>query len=65
MQDMLSTPQAAQLIGVAVKTLENWRTLGRGPEFVKAGGRVVYDPADIQTWKSARRVKSTSANLIG
>ena len=60
MNTMLSTHEAAPLVGVAPKTLENWRTLGRGPTFVKAGGRVVYDPADIEIWKSTRRSSSTS-----
>jgi len=57
---MLSTVEAAGHVGVAPKTLENWRTTGLGPKFVKAGRRVVYDPADITAWKDANRYSSTS-----
>lgn len=58
--NMLSTVEAAGFVGVAPKTLENWRTTGSGPKFVKAGRRVVYDPADIAAWKNANRFSSTS-----
>lgn len=60
MQDLLTVEQAALRCGVAAATLNNWRTLGRGPCFIKAGGRVAYDPADIEAWKAERRVSSTS-----
>lgn len=60
MNEPLDTPKAAPVIGVAPKTMENWRTLGKGPRFIKAGGRVVYDVADLEAWKAAHRVSSTS-----
>ena len=60
MHDLLSVEQAAARCGVAPKTLNNWRVLGRGPSFIKAGARVSYDPADIEAWKSSRRIGSTS-----
>lgn len=58
---LLSTADAAPLAGVTRKTLENWRTLGLGPSFIKAGRRVFYDPADIAAWREANRFASTSA----
>jgi DNA-binding transcriptional MerR regulator len=57
---LLRTEDAAPLAGVAVKTLENWRTLGLGPKFIKAGRRVFYDPADLFAWREQHRVGSTS-----
>ena len=57
---LLGTTDAAPLAGVAPKTLENWRTLGVGPNFIKAGRRVLYDPADIAAWRDANRFGSTS-----
>ena len=57
---LLRTDEAAPLAGVATKTLENWRTLGLGPKFIKAGRRVFYDPADLQLWREQNRVGSTS-----
>lgn len=63
MEELLDTKAAAPRIGVAPGTLENWRSLGIGPRFIKTAGkkgRVLYDPADIEAWKSQRRYQSTS-----
>lgn len=64
MDKLLTEVDAAPLIGVKVKTLQNWRVSGAGPRFIKAGRRIVYDPADIQVWKDARRVSSTSQVVV-
>lgn len=63
MQPLLHEKDAAPLVGVEPKTLANWRTLGRGPKFIKAGKRVMYDPADLKAWKDERRVGSTSEQV--
>ena len=59
MFDLLDTKAAAPRIGVSVGTLENWRTQGVGPRFIKtcsgSRGKVLYDPADIEAWKEANR----------
>lgn len=60
MRDLLDTRATAPLVGVSDGTLENWRTAGIGPKFIKAGRRVLYDPADIEAWKEANRFQSTS-----
>lgn len=62
--NLLNTTQAAPCIGVSPGTLENWRIQGIGPKFIKTtpgrGGKVLYDPADIEAWKQANRYGSTS-----
>lgn len=60
MHKLLSTEEAAPLVGVAPKTLCNWRVAGRGPKHIRAGNRVGYDVTDIEAWKAERRVASTS-----
>ena len=63
MFELLDTRQAAPRIGVTAGTLENWRVRGVGPRFIKTqgrGGKVLYDPADIEAWKEANRYQSTS-----
>lgn len=64
MTKLLDTKAAAPLVGVAVGTLENWRSQGVGPRFIKTStgrrGKVLYDPADIEAWKDANRFQSTS-----
>lgn len=57
---LLTTMEAAPEAGVAAKTLENWRSAGTGPKFIKAGRKVLYDPHDIEAWKNANRFASTS-----
>lgn len=60
---LLDTKLAAPCVGVSPGTLENWRTQGRGPKFIKSPGRrgkVLYDLADIEAWKEANRFQSTS-----
>lgn len=48
-QPLMNEHQAAALLGVAVKTLRNWRCRGDGPKFVKlGGGRLVrYRESDL------------------
>lgn len=56
----VDTAQAAILSGYAEKTLENLRSTGGGPPFLKIGRLVRYDPRDIEAWKAERRINSTS-----
>ena len=43
---------------VTPKTLANWRSEGRGPVFVKIGGKVLYDLSDVEAWERSRRQAS-------
>ncbi len=45
------------------KTLQAWRSRGRGPAFVKIGRLVRYRGADVKQWINSRTVRSTSAPL--
>lgn len=35
------------------RTLEKWRTLKKGPPWIKAGGRVIYALAHIEAYERA------------
>ena len=37
-------------------TLASWRHEGRGPKYIKIGGRVVYRGRDLNDWLDARTV---------
>ena len=57
---LVNEHQAAQVLGLSVKTLRRWRWSGRPPRFVKLGGAVRYDPADLAAFiKAARRTSTT------
>lgn len=38
---LLTTKQAARLLGLSPQTLEKWRTQGVGPNFIKLGNKSV------------------------
>lgn len=44
MEKLLSESEAAPRVGVKPKTLANWRTLGLGPKFIRAGRLIAYPP---------------------
>jgi len=50
----LNSKQTAQILGVSCSSLENWRSAGLGPSFVKVNsgkkGRVLYDKSAICEW---------------
>ena len=45
---------------ISTRTLANWRYLGIGPRYTKAGGRVLYPLDEIEAWERANTVQSTS-----
>lgn len=53
MGELMKEEQAAALLRVAVKTLQNWRTMRtRGPGFYKVGGAVRYDKTELLQYKN-------------
>ncbi len=62
----LNTPEAAKYLGLRPGTLEIWRSLGKGPRYLKIGRRVVYELADIDAYAKAHAVEtSESAKMRG
>lgn len=59
--DLLTTGQAASLLKLAPGTLQNWRTQGIGPEFIKRRNNVFYPKEAILEFldRHSRRYKST------
>lgn len=49
----------ADYLGVAVRTLENWRCRRYGPRYVKIGGSVRYRQSDLDAWLAAQTVDPT------
>lgn len=56
----LDTDQAAAHVGVAAKTLANWRSAGKGPVYVKVGSLVTYREQDLDAWLETRDVVPAS-----
>jgi hypothetical protein len=51
---------------ISPRTLERWRWLRQGPEYLKIGGHVVYRAEDIEAFEAAqvRRPSGTSLNPL-
>ncbi len=58
---LLTARQAADAIGIHVRTLANWRVQGRGPTFVKVSrGKVAYLASDVDRFVLSHRFTSTT-----
>lgn len=57
---MLRTEDAANYVGLSASTLTKLRLFGNGPEYIKLGKAVVYNPTDLDAWLSTKRRRSTS-----
>ena len=56
----LTTQQAALYLNLSNRTLEKYRVVGGGPEYIKYGRVVRYPIASLQRWKGARIKNNTS-----
>lgn len=52
--DRLTMSEAASYMGVAVKTLRDWRYRGIGVPSRKEGRRVMYERTDVERWMRLR-----------
>jgi predicted site-specific integrase-resolvase len=52
----LATPkQLSEYLAVPETTLRQWRYLGTGPKYTKAGQLVRYNWADVEAWLAESR----------
>lgn len=56
----LAPGESARRLGVKVSTLANWRWSGRGPAYLKVGGKVRYRAEDLASWLDSQTRRSTS-----
>jgi len=56
----LSTQAAAAYLGVATKTLANWRAQGNGPRYSKLVGTIRYDLVDLEQFVETHKVTPTA-----
>lgn len=53
---LLTTREAAELLGVHPGTLENWRAAGEGPPWLRLRARLVrYSEKALEQWAAAGR----------
>jgi predicted DNA-binding transcriptional regulator AlpA len=55
----LTPEQVSEMLGVAVRTLEDWRYKRTGPNFVKPTAHIVrYRQTDIDRWLTKQTVEA-------
>lgn len=66
---LISTKQVSTILDLPESTLRYWRCAGLGPPFVKLGGRIKYDEADVDAYVKANKripsVRAAQENRIG
>ncbi|RFF50168.1 helix-turn-helix transcriptional regulator [Xanthomonas campestris] len=60
----LKGPEAAKYLGFSHSTLEKMRHEGRGPRYVKLGGRVFYRKADLDAYVEAAVIETTDSRAL-
>lgn len=60
MPTFFTTPEAAEYLRLAPKTLEKYRVTGDGPPFRKHGRRVLYHREELDAWSEEQARLSTS-----
>ncbi len=61
MTDLLNTEQAAVFLGLSKTTLEHWRTVRKGPFYVRVGPRCIrYRRHDLEAWLSEHIVETVN-----
>ena len=64
---LLNTKQVAGFLGVKPQTVRLWRHRGKGPHYVRLGGRygrVLYRAQDVDSWLAQRTFSSTSEETV-
>lgn len=56
--DFLIAAEAAELMRMAKRTLDNHRCQGTGPKFRRHGGRIVYRRCDLLEWSEQRAART-------
>ena len=59
----LTQSELASRYRVSPRTLERWRWLKTGPNYIKLGGKVVYALDDVEAYERRRRAETHSAIL--
>ena len=60
-QQHLTQMALADRWNISPRTLERWRWVGRGPQYLKVGGQVRYRLEDVQTYERNQLRASTTA----
>jgi hypothetical protein len=58
--ELLTPDETARRLRLAKQTLARWRVEGKGPRFVRLGGRIFYPSSNIDAFVAASLFSSTA-----
>lgn len=56
--------EAARYLGLGVSTMDKMRMEGRGPRYLKIGGRVFYRLTDLDAYIEAAVIETTDSRAL-
>ncbi len=56
--ELLTSREAADYVGVGIKSVYRWRYLGIGPVSARRGNRIVFRRSDIDAYLEHERVRT-------
>lgn len=59
MPELLNEIQAAEMLHHQPSTLQKWRLDRKGPNYIKIGRKIFYEPSEIEKFIRSRRVNLT------
>ena len=57
----LRPKEVEQIYRMNAKTLANWRSQGRGPDYLRIGGRIFYQVHELKRFIRSCKVKTTDS----
>ncbi|MGA2055632.1 MAG: helix-turn-helix domain-containing protein [Bradyrhizobium sp.] len=60
MTELMTQEEVSALFDITTPVLANWRCAGKGPRYVKLGGRVKYRKADVEEFINGSVRQSTT-----
>jgi excisionase family DNA binding protein len=60
---LLNEIEAAKVLGCKVSTLQKWRLMDKGPQYIKVGRLVRYSEEDLMAYLESNRVEPANAEV--
>jgi hypothetical protein len=62
MSNLMTENEVSKRLNVSVASLRRWRLLRRGPQFLKVGSLVRYQPEELDAWLAALPTGGTASH---
>jgi len=63
MVNLMTEHEVSKRLHVSVASLRRWRLLNRGPQFLKVGSLVRYQPEEVDAWLASLPTGGTATTV--